>query len=214
MRIGGDRLYVAFKTGDPKALDNAGTSLPNLFKTGGGLDLMLATNPNANSQGKSARAGDLRLLVSLVKGNPVAVLYRQVAPGGPKNSVLFESPLRSLRFDDVEEVTRSLQFVRGGQSSANPTTEGNFEFSIPLELLGLKLQPGESLRGDVGLLRGDGLQTTQRVYWSNKATGLVSDVPSEAELTPQLWGEVKLVPDSGERHPEGSDSAKKRSERQ
>jgi len=210
LRIGGDRLYAAFKTGDAKALDNLGTSLQNLFKTGGALDVMLATNPDSSPQRKSPAAGDIRLLASMVKGKPVAVLYRQVAPGGPKNSVLFESPLRSLRFDDVEDVTRSLQFVAGkGDSSANSAEAGNFEFSIPLEILGLKPTPGLNLRGDVGLLRGDGLRTTQRVYWSNKATGLVSDVPSEAELTPQLWGNVKLVANSGGRQADASDSAKK-----
>jgi hypothetical protein len=46
------------------------------------------------------------------------------------------------------------------------------------------------------VLRGDGQKTVQRVYWSNKATGLVSDIPSEAELTPQLWGTFKFVLDS------------------
>ena len=40
----------------------------------------------------------------------------------------------------------------------------------------------------IGLLRGDGAQTLQRVYWCNKATGITADVPSEAELTPRLWG--------------------------
>jgi hypothetical protein len=45
-----------------------------------------------------------------------------------------------------------------------------------------------ALRGDIGVLRGDGDRTVQRAYWHNKATGLTSDVPSEAELTPQLWG--------------------------
>jgi len=30
--------------------------------------------------------------------------------------------------------------------------------------------------------------TQQRVYWSNKATGITADVPSEAMLTPSLWG--------------------------
>jgi hypothetical protein len=213
LRVGNDRLYAAFKTGDPKTLDNAGTSLQNLFKTGGALDLMLATDPASDPQRKSAAVGDIRLLVSLVKGKPVAVLYRQVAREGSRNSVLFESPLRSLRIDDVEDVTRSLQFVAGGSGTHSDTAAGNFEFSIPLELLGLKPKPGENLRGDIGLLRGDGLRTTQRVYWSNKATGLVSDVPSEAELTPQLWGKVKLVPNSGDRRPEVSDSAKTQGER-
>jgi len=44
------------------------------------------------------------------------------------------------------------------------------------------------VRGDIGVLRGDGAQTLQRVYWNNKATAITSDVPSEAELTPELWG--------------------------
>jgi hypothetical protein len=43
-------------------------------------------------------------------------------------------------------------------------------------------------QGDLGILRGNGFQTLQRVYWHNKSAGLVSDLASEAELTPQLWG--------------------------
>ena len=194
VRVAGDRLYVALKTADAHALDNSGTSLPNLFKTGGAIDLMLATDPNANPQRKSAAAGDMRLLIALVKGNPVAVLYRPVDPGGRKNSTLFESPLRTLRFDDVEDVSSSTQLVKQSNSSpANSPSDTSFLFSIPLSVLGLKPAPGLALRGDIGVLRGDGLKTVQRVYWSNKATGLVSDVPSEAELTPQLWGNLKFV---------------------
>ena len=30
------------------------------------------------------------------------------------------------------------------------------------------------------------------VYWSNKATGITADVPSEAELTPGLWGDITI----------------------
>jgi hypothetical protein len=109
--------------------------------------------------------------------------------------VLFESPLRSLRFDDVEEVSSSVQVAIGTKAASNVGT-GDFEVSIPLRVLGLSPLPGESFRGDIGLLRGDGLRTTQRVYWSNKATGLVSDIPSEASLTPQFWGTLRLVRES------------------
>lgn len=70
-------------------------------------------------------------------------------------------------------------------------TDGNgrYELSVPLTVLGWDPTAGQSFRGDVGLLRGNGFQTLQRVYWSNKATAITSDVPSEAELTPRLWGE-------------------------
>jgi hypothetical protein len=191
LRIAGDRLYAAFRTGDANALDNSGSSMQNLFKTGGALDLMLATDPNSDPHRKSAAAGDIRLLVAVVKGQPKAMLYRPVASTGSKNSVLFESPLRTIKFDDVEDVSQYLRLAKGSAASA-----GDFEFSIPLAVLGLKPVPGTTLRGDLGLLRGDGLRTTQRVYWSNKASGLVSDIPSEAELTPQLWGTLKFVADT------------------
>src|SRR5262249_42038799 len=152
------------------ALDNSGASLQNLFKTGGALDLMLGTDPNADPQRKSAAKGDIRLLVALVKGRPVAVLYRPVASEGQKNSTLFESPLRTIRFDDVEDVSHQVELVRGMDTpAANSSANGNVEFSISLDVLGLKPIIDQTVRGDIGVLRGDGQRTLQRVYWSNKA---------------------------------------------
>ena len=66
--------------------------------------------------------------------------------------------------------------------------------AVPLAALGLKPAAGMTLKADIGVLRGDGMQTTQRVYWSNKGTGITSDVPSEAMLTPSLWGKWVFVP--------------------
>ena len=43
------------------------------------------------------------------------------------------------------------------------------------------------------MLRGSNFQTTQRVYWSNKATAITADVPGEAELTPKLWGKWRII---------------------
>ena len=180
LAVAGDRLTAAFKTGEPNMLANAGTSLPNLFKTGGALDLMIGADPQADPKRPRAAAGDVRLLVAMVKGKPVAALYRPVAPGGGGEGVHFSSPLRTITFDRVDDVTKDLIFAAGAG--------GEFEFSIPLATLGLKPEPGLTIRGDVGVLRGSEFQTTQRAYWTNKAAGLTSDIPSEAELTPQLWG--------------------------
>jgi len=71
--------------------------------------------------------------------------------------------------------------------------EGNFEVSIPLVALGLTPQDGQIIKGDIGILRGNGFQTLQRVYWSNKATAIVADVPSEAQLAPNLWGRFQFA---------------------
>ena len=70
--------------------------------------------------------------------------------------------------------------------------EGAHQISAPLRLLNFAPQSRQILRGDIGLLRGNGFQTLQRVYWRNKATGLVSDLATEAELTPELWGTLQF----------------------
>ncbi len=192
--ISGDRLYAAFKTDDPNLLNNSGETLQNLFKTGGALDLMLGTDANADPKRNRALPGDLRLLVTQVKGKTVAMLYRPVVPGTTTQQVSFSSPLRTLKFDRVDDVSAQVVLANVAQTKPEKTISGNYEFSIPLAVLGLKPAAFQVIRGDVGILSGNGFQTLQRVYWSNKASGLTSDVPSEAELTPQLWGKWEFKP--------------------
>jgi hypothetical protein len=98
--------------------------------------------------------------------------------------VPFSSPWRTIRLDGVEDISDKVLWA--GQ-------DGNFEISVPLETLGLKPLIGTAIKGDIGILRGNGFQTVQRAYWSNKATAIVSDVPSEAELMPRLWGRWEFV---------------------
>jgi len=105
-------------------------------------------------------------------------------PGTTSEPVAFSSPLRTIKFDRVDDVSGQVTLAGDGA--------GNYELSIPLQVLGLQPQAGQSLKGDIGILRGNGFQTLQRVYWRNKASGITADVPSEAELTPQLWGEWQL----------------------
>jgi hypothetical protein len=177
--VSGDRLYAAWHTGDPDLLRNSGETWQTLFKHGGCLDLMIGTDASADPGRSQPVAGDQRLLVTLVKGKPLAVRYRPVVPGtAPDARVPFTSPVSTINMDKVEQVD-DVQLARSG---------GDFELSVPLALLGLKPKPGLIIKADIGLLRGDGAHTTQRVYWSNKATGITADVPSEAMLTPQLWG--------------------------
>ncbi|MDB6054180.1 MAG: hypothetical protein JWN25_1703 [Verrucomicrobiales bacterium] len=170
MQVTDGRLFAAFITGDSNLLSNSGESLPLLFKTGGALDLQFDAIP-----------GGERLLVTQVKGRTVAVLYRPKVPGTATEPVDFTSPVRSIKFDRVDDVSAEVILARG--------TNGNFEMSVPLATLGVKAQAGLRIRGDIGILRGNGSQTMQRTYWRNKSTGMVSDIPSEADLVPRLWGE-------------------------
>jgi hypothetical protein len=182
--VAGDRLYAAFRTGDKGLLRNSGEMANAPFKTGGALDLMIGSDPAADPKRTKPAIGDARLVVTMVAGKPRAVLYRAVVPG-TKEPVPFSSPWRTITLDRVEDVTSQVTLADGGN--------GDFELSVPLALLGLRPAAGQALRGDVGILRGNGFQTVHRVYWSNKATGITADVPSEAELTPHLWGTWKFA---------------------
>ena len=181
MAVYGDRLYVGYQTGNSTLLKNTGEIATAPFKTGGALDLMIRTNAASNQS--TPIEGDLRLLVTIINNKRTALLYRAVVPGTKvSEKVPFSSPWRTITFDKVEDVSNQLEFAA--------TKDGNYEISIPLAALQLKPKEGLSIKGDIGILRGDGAQTISRVYWSNKATAIVSDVPSEAELTPALWGTI------------------------
>ena len=119
-----------------------------------------------------------------MKGKTLALLYRAVVPG-TEDPVPFSSPWRTITIDRVDDVSAQVPLAGA---------DGNYELSVPLAVLGLKPQPGQRINGDVGILRGNGFQTVQRVYWANKASGITADVPSEAELTPRLWGRCEFVP--------------------
>jgi hypothetical protein len=187
LAVDSNRLYAAFRVDDPDLLSNSGESPNNLFKTGGALDLMIGADSTADPRRTRPVAGDERLLVTRVKGRTVAMLYRPVAPGAKSEPVEFSSPLRTVKFDRVDDVSDQVRLESAVEQSGQ-LKSGTFAFSIPLSTLALKAEPGEKIRGDIGILRGSSGQTLQRVYWRNKATGITSDIPSEAELTPQLWG--------------------------
>jgi len=181
--VNSGKLYAAFRTGDSKLLTNTGEIESAPFKTGGALDIMIRTN--GDSKSTSAANGDVRILITLVKNKPYALLYRQVATGAKQaEKVPFSSPQRTITFDKVEDISTQIEFAA--------SKDGDYEISVPLSLLKLTPKKGMSIKGDIGILRGDGEQTIARVYWSNKATGIISDVPSEAELTPSHWGVWKF----------------------
>ncbi len=178
--VSGGKLYAAWKAGDPKLLENSGELPTALFKTGGALDIMIGANPKADPTRIAPVNGDIRLLVSMVDQKPRALLYRPVAPGARvADRVPFSSPWRTIVFDRVDDVTDQIEFA---------TADGNYEISVPLDLLLLKPTADMEIKGDIGILRGQGNLTSARIYWANKATGITADVPSEAMLTPSLWG--------------------------
>lgn len=181
--VNGGKLYAAWRSTEKALLQNSGEEPQALFKTGGCLDIMLGADAKAPLDRAAPAVGDQRLLVTMVKGKPIAMLYRAKVPG-TKQPVAFSSPWRTIPIDVVENVTDQIALAADGT--------GNFELRVPLSVLGWQPKAGDLVRADIGVLRGSGFQTTQRVYWSNKATAITADVPSEAELTPRLWGKWRV----------------------
>ena len=179
-------LYLAYRVFSPdKELRNAGQDFHQLFKTGDAVDLMLGPEP------QNKDTGDLRLLFSVLGGQPTAVLYEKNVPGtAEKDRVPFSSPWRTITFDRVTQPAD----VKVA-TAPYPDGRGYFvEAAIPWSRLGVTPSSGLKLRADFGILSGDtgGTITISRKYWSNKSTGLVNDVPGEAQLEPEHWGEVTL----------------------
>lgn len=181
--VTGTQMFAAWRTTEKDLLNNTGETENAPFKHGGCLDIMLATDPEAKADRSGPVPGDQRLLVTLVRGKPLALLYRAKVPG-TASPVPFSSPSRTIHIDIVEDVTSQVRVATN--------REGHYEIGLPLAALRWQPKSGTVYRADIGLLRGRDGQTTQRVYWSNKATAITADVPSEAELAPRLWGKWKV----------------------
>ena len=179
-------LYACWRVSDPSPWVNTGKDWTLLFKTGDSVDLQIGTDANANPLRSGPVPGDLRLLIAPSEGANLAVLYRHRVPGA-KDPVTFTCPWRAEKVDEVRKLTSARIAVTIERDRYR------VEAAIPLADLGLVMD-GAPRRMDLGTLFGDpaGTATSLRSYWANQNTGLVSDVPGEIMLFPNLWGTVTM----------------------
>jgi hypothetical protein len=182
-------LYAAFKVDDRSPMANTSTDPAMIFKGGDLCDVMLASDPSADSKRTKPVAGDTRLSFGVINDKPVCVIY-QAKTTGPKAPMTFTSPTG-------EEVFERVQVLDSAKVSVTRTATGyELEAAVPLAEIGFKPAPGQATRGDVGVLFGTdgGGRTILRAYYSNKDTMVVEDVPSEARLTPANWTTLEVKP--------------------
>jgi len=190
-RMGYDskNLYLAYTVDGLGPMKNNGVDFERLFKTGASVDLQIGVDSAAADDRAMPVAGDVRVLLTFAgeKPQPYAVAYRSVVPGTPEAKAWkVVSPVGEVSFDRVERLEQ-VQLARQGASD-----KYTVEAAIPLASLGLKPAPGVRLKLDWGVLVAgpDGNEVLRRIYWSNQATSIVADAPSEARLHPNLWGHV------------------------
>ena len=181
------KLYVAWQVDDRTPWINGATGFENMYAHGDTVDLQLGTDPAADKTRTEAGKGDLRLSIGRLLGKNTAVVYRRVS----------DRKAPSTFYSGTCKDGYTMEFVKRLESVAiEARTNGDRQYvveaAIPLQELGLRPGPGLKLRGDVGATYGDpaGQRTSLRVYWSNKATGIVADEVEELKMQPALWGEL------------------------
>ncbi len=190
LRTSGKNLYAAFKVFKNGAYLNTEKIDPShIFLKGDAVELRFRAAPRANPKDKNSVLGDCRLVIGKVDGKPVAVLYRALVPNA-KNPVAFRNPAGTeVVFDAVEVLPDAVvQIV--------DTPDGYIvEFSVPRKhFLDGDMWPGRVIPGDAGIIVGDSTgRRVMRLCRFNKDTQIVSDIPTEARLQPENWGELECV---------------------
>jgi hypothetical protein len=97
---------------------------------------------------------------------------------------------------DEESFDRIEEFEAFEMSHEETSTGFEAMVTIPLDAIGLDLQPSSTIRGDVGYIYdgAEGTEASARAYWSNNGmeANVVDDVPDESRLNPEHWGDITV----------------------
>ena len=177
--VDGRNLNLRYEVVDPSPWVNNGSERHEMFKTGDCVDFQFLRGKApvrvmAYPQGEGAGAVVYDFEGVLAKGRGETAVPHDFASPWRKvtaKHVFFPTDLgvRAERQDGLYRVS----------------------LSVPLAWLAETGRP-ERLTADFGVIFGDkaGTINQSRVYWSNKSTGLVNDVPGEILPEPRAWGTV------------------------
>ena len=177
-------MKLVYRVGDESPWVNGGTDDFLRFKTGDAVTFDFAASPGQSDR-RQAQEGDMRLLAAPdASGKTQVVAYRFKTRAKNARPKSFSSPWRTYAIDDVALVPEVKTSVRRAEKSYTLTLD------VPYGVLGVARPEGRDFRADFGVIFGDseGTVNLSRSCWSNKATGLVNDVPGEIMPDPFRWG--------------------------
>lgn len=176
-------LALVWQVADPSPWRNGADVFTHAFAGGDAVDFQLV----------SPTQGAIRLLAAPIDGRAQAVYWRQTAPAkeNAQTYVVANNPANARRFDVVK-------LLRDARIETEVAREGYTALvRVPLAALGLE---GGSLpaklKGIAGVIFSDAAGTNRvaRLYWHDKATGMVNDVPTESAVEPARFGEIPVKP--------------------
>ncbi|MDQ3812760.1 MAG: hypothetical protein M3347_02270, partial [Armatimonadota bacterium] len=200
--IAGAADFTVREEGDPTrrfraALAHDGTNLAAMF-------MVNDASPWKNAEGRYTHAfiggdsvdvqldvpgrGPIRLLAAPIGGKNTAVYWQKTAPqqDNPQTYVVGNNATGASSFDVVRRVASAKVTHKIGNNGYSVL------LTVPLAELGLDPAKTNEVKGVVGVIFSDpsGTNRASRLYWHDKATGLVSDVPSESRLNSAAWGRI------------------------
>ncbi|MBE2204719.1 MAG: hypothetical protein IAE94_10310 [Chthoniobacterales bacterium] len=173
-------LAVAWQVNDASPWKNAEGKFTHAFIGGDSLDLQL------DIPGR----GPVRLLAAPVGGKNTVIYWQKTAETkeNPTTYAVSNNETNAQSFDVVKVLPKAKLSVQQGMLGTSAL------LTVPLAELGLDPTKTPDIKGIVGVIFSDPSGTTRasRLYWHDKKTGLVSDVPSESRLNPANWGTLNF----------------------
>jgi len=177
----GSNLAIAYQVNDSSPWKNGEGRITHAFIGGDAVDLKL------DVPGR----GPIRLLGASVGGSNTVVYWQKTAAQkeNPTTYSVSNNEANAQRFDVVKRLSSAKITVNVGN--------GKYSVLILVPLADLGLEPGKQteVKGIAGVIFSDpsGSNRTSRLYWHDKATGMVSDVPTEARLDGGAkWGSILI----------------------
>lgn len=180
LAISGQDLVVMWQVADTSPWRNGEGQFTHAFIGGDAVDVQL------NIPGR----GPVRILGAKIGGENTVVYWQQQAAAG-EHAITYSVP------NNPGNAT-SFPLVRRLESATLQVLTGFNAYSallrIPLADIGMSDIRGQEITGLVGVIYSDpsGSNRASRVYWHDKETGMVNDVPTEARLVPQRWGPIDI----------------------
>jgi len=178
----GKDLVVLWQVTDSSPWMNGSTRFTHAFIGGDCVDVKL------DIPGR----GPIRLLTAPLNGKNT-VIYSQAKIIQQAHPVTYMVGNNAANATNLDLVT-----ILESATALSKTNANGYSvlLRVPLADIGLNPADTKTIKGIVGVIYSDPLGTNRvaRMYWFDKATDLVSDVPTEARLSPEKWGTIRIAP--------------------
>lgn len=178
--VTGKDLVVMWQVADPSPWKNGEGQFTHAFIGGDAVDVQL------DIPGR----GPVRILGANVAGKNTVVYWQAKAdkPDNPVTYAVQNNLTNATPFPVVRRLDQAELKVATGFNSYTALLR------VPLADIGLAGVRGQEIQGIVGVIYSDpsGTNRASRIYWHDKQTGLVNDVPSEARLNSKRWGPIDI----------------------